>query len=105
MSSKAYVVPVDPKNPAGNAAPDVNPVTLWSLLPQPQKPAKVAQAVAAHLALYNFSLKASPPSAFDPRGTADVSNTLDISMNASSPDWDRGIVYANAQNLARTVSS
>jgi aminopeptidase len=41
MSSKAYVVPVDPKNPAGNAAPGVNPASLWSSLPQAQKPAKV----------------------------------------------------------------
>ncbi|KAG1750205.1 hypothetical protein EDB19DRAFT_1678900 [Suillus lakei] len=47
MSSKAYLVPVDPKNPAGIAAPGVNPVTLWSSLPQPQKPAKVARPTSS----------------------------------------------------------
>lgn len=169
MSSKAYVVPIDPKNPAGNAAPGVNPASLWSSLPQTQKPAKVgtshlfygtpafdvtalvslgegfdsktgdvrreivrkaigsgvksvkglgdgvseavidastdphAAAVAAHLALYNFSLKTSPPSAFDPRGMAGVPKKLKISTNTNSADWDRGVVYANAQNLARTL--
>jgi aminopeptidase len=41
MSSKAYVVPIDPKNPGGNAAPGVNPASLWASLPQAQKPAKV----------------------------------------------------------------
>ncbi|KAG2364786.1 leucine aminopeptidase [Suillus spraguei] len=169
MSSKAYVVPVDPKNPAGNAAPGINPASLWSSLPQAQKPAKVgtshlfygtpafdvtalvslgesfdsktgdvrreivrkaigsgvksvkglgdgisetiidasadphAAAVAAHLALYDFSLKTSPPSAFDPRGTVGVPKKLEISTNINSADWDRGVIYANAQNLARTL--
>jgi len=41
MSSKAYIIPVDPKNPAGNAAPGVDPASLWASLPQGQKPAKV----------------------------------------------------------------
>lgn len=169
MSSKAYIVPVDPQHPAGNAAPGVNPATLWSSLPQAQKPAKVgtshlfygtpaldvtalvslgegfdsksgdarreivrkavgsgvksvkglgdgvseavidastephAAAVAAHLALYNFTLKTSPPSAFDPRGTAGVPKKLNISTNISSADWDRGVIYADAQNFARTL--
>ncbi|KAG1724853.1 hypothetical protein EDB19DRAFT_1758180 [Suillus lakei] len=170
MSSKAYVVPVDPKNPAGHPAPGVNPAALWFSLLQAQKPAKVdmsllfygipvfdvtsfvslgegfhskagdvrreivckavgsdvesakglgdgvseavidtstdpqAATIAAHLVLYNFSLKTSPPSAFDPRGTAGVPKKLGISMNASSADWDRGVVYVNVQNLARTAT-
>lgn len=41
MSSKAYVVPINPQNPAGNAISGVDPATLWSSLPQAQKPAKV----------------------------------------------------------------
>ena len=41
MSSKGYIIPVDPKNPAGNAAPGVDPASMWASLPQVQKPAKV----------------------------------------------------------------
>src|SRR6267154_1530978 len=37
--------------------------------------------------------------------TEGVPKKLIISTNTSSADWDQGIVYANAQNLARTVSS
>jgi hypothetical protein len=50
-------------------------------------------------------LKTSPPSAFDPQGTAGVPKKFEISTNTNSADWDRGVVYANAQNLARTLSS
>ncbi|KAJ8584088.1 hypothetical protein M405DRAFT_827455 [Rhizopogon salebrosus TDB-379] len=169
MSSKAYVVPIDPKNPGGNAAPGVNPASLWASLPQAQKPAKVgtshlfygtpmpdvtalvslgdgfdsktgdarreivrkavgsgvksikglgdgisetvidastdphAAAVAAHLALYDFTLKTSPPSKFDPRGTEGAQKKFAISTNIGSADWDRGVICANAQNLARTL--
>jgi aminopeptidase len=63
------------------------------------------QAVTAHLELYNFLLKTSPPSVFDPWGTAGVPKKPEISTNTNSADLDRGVVYANAQNLARTVSS
>ncbi|OJA15858.1 hypothetical protein AZE42_11442 [Rhizopogon vesiculosus] len=169
MSSKAYVVPVDPKNPGGNAAPGIDPASMWASLPQAQKPAKVgtshlfygtprqdvtalvslgdgfdskagdarreivrkavgsgvksvkalgdgvseavidastdphAAAVAAHLALYDFTLKTSPPSRFDPRGTEGVPKKLAISTSIGSADWDSGVIYANAQNLARTL--
>ena len=41
MSSKAYVVPLDPKNPGQNAASNLNPATLWGTLPPTKKPAKV----------------------------------------------------------------
>lgn len=41
MSSKAYVVPLDPNNPGQNAASNVNPASLWATLPPTQKPAKV----------------------------------------------------------------
>ena len=41
MSSKAYVVPLDPKNPGQNAAPNVDPATLWGILPPTKKPARV----------------------------------------------------------------
>ncbi|KAG2100038.1 hypothetical protein BD769DRAFT_1677118 [Suillus cothurnatus] len=64
-----------------------------------------AAAVTAHLELYNFLLKTSPPSVFDPWGTAGVPKKPEISTNTNSADLDRGVVYANAQNLARTVSS
>ncbi|KAG6329095.1 hypothetical protein ID866_9995, partial [Astraeus odoratus] len=62
-----------------------------------------AAAVAAHLALYDFTLKTSPPSAFDPRATEPAPEKLNIKASAGSPDWDRGVIYAKAQNLARTL--
>jgi len=42
MSSKGYIIPVDPKNSAGNAAAGVDPASMWASLPQGQKPAKVS---------------------------------------------------------------
>jgi len=41
MSSKAYIIPVDPKNPAENAAPGVDPASTRASLPHGQTPAKV----------------------------------------------------------------
>lgn len=41
MSSKAYIVPIDPSNPTQNAASNANPATLWKTLPPSKKPAKV----------------------------------------------------------------
>ncbi|KAG6380599.1 cytosol aminopeptidase family [Boletus reticuloceps] len=171
MSSKAYVVPLDPKNPGQTATANVNPATLWSTIPPAQKPAKVgtshlfygvsggtdvtalvslgdafetkkggtrreivrkavgsgvksikalgdgiseaiidtstdphAAAVAAHLALYDFTLKTSPPSPFDPRKKEPAPEKPKLSPTATSADWDRGVVYATAQNLARTLA-
>ncbi|KAH0837767.1 cytosol aminopeptidase [Lanmaoa asiatica] len=186
MSSKAYVVPLDPQNPGQNAASNINPATLWETLPPSKKPAKVGTshlfygasggtdvtalvslgdafeakrgdarreivrkaigsgvksikafgegvseaiidastdphaagkildvscinfisqqtAVAAHLALYDFTLKTSPPSPFDPRKREPVPEKPKLSPIVKSADWDRGVVYANAQNLARTL--
>ena len=61
-------------------------------------------AVAAQLALYDFTLKTSPPSAFDPRKKELAPEKPKLSPIANSADWDRGVVYANAQNWARTVN-
>jgi len=63
-----------------------------------------AAAVAANLALYNFTLKTSPPSAFDPRNTESALAKLSFSPLEASKEWDRGVVYAEAQNLARTLA-
>ncbi|KAG8219237.1 hypothetical protein J3R82DRAFT_76 [Butyriboletus roseoflavus] len=186
MSSKAYVVPLDPTNPSQNAASNANPATLWGTLPPAKKPAKVGTshlfygatggtdvtalvslgdafeakkgdarreivrkavgsgvksikalgegvseaiidastdphaageildasyiafisyqtAVAAHLALYDFTLKTSPPSPFDPRKKEAAPEKAKLLPIATSADWDRGVIYANAQNLARTL--
>ncbi|KAL4070320.1 cytosol aminopeptidase family, catalytic domain-containing protein [Scleroderma citrinum] len=62
-----------------------------------------AAAVAAHLALYDFTLKTSPPSAFDPRKTEPAPERLRITASGNSADFERGVIYATAQNLARTL--
>ncbi|KAI6136054.1 cytosol aminopeptidase family, catalytic domain-containing protein [Pisolithus sp. B1] len=62
-----------------------------------------AAAVAAHLALYDFTLKTSPPSPFDPRPTERAREKLNLTASAASAEWDRGVIYAKAQNLARTL--
>ncbi|KIN94418.1 hypothetical protein M404DRAFT_35047 [Pisolithus tinctorius Marx 270] len=169
MSTKAYIVPIDPQNPTSSAVPTVDPAVLWSKLPPSQKPAKVgsshlfygvpgnnvtalvslgeafpdkkgnarrevvrkavgsgvksvktlgegvseavidvsldphASAVAAHLALYDFTLKTSPPSAFDPRPTKPAPEKFNLTASAASAEWDRGVIYAKAQNFARTL--
>ena len=60
-------------------------------------------AVAAHLSLYKFTLKTSPPSPFNPNLTESLPAKLTFAPLQSSNEWDRGVVYAKAQNLARTV--
>jgi hypothetical protein len=61
-------------------------------------------AVAAHLALYKFTLKTSPsPSRFDPNLAEPLPEKLEFSPLQESQEWDRGVIYAQAQNLARTV--
>ncbi|KAF8648438.1 hypothetical protein AX16_006282 [Volvariella volvacea WC 439] len=62
-----------------------------------------AAAVAAYLALYKFTLKTSPPSPFDPNLTEPIPPKLQFSPIEASKEWDRGAVYAEAQNLARTL--
>lgn len=61
-------------------------------------------AVAAHLALYKFSLKTDPPSAFRPGLHEAVPEQLKFEPLNASEEWDAGVVAAKAQNLARTVS-
>ncbi|KAJ7053822.1 cytosol aminopeptidase family, catalytic domain-containing protein, partial [Mycena amicta] len=53
-----------------------------------------ATAVAARLASYKFTLKTDSPSRLNARG---------IKALSASPEWERGIVYGEAQNLARTL--
>lgn len=60
-------------------------------------------AVAAHLALYKFTLKTSPPSPFNPNLTEPILEKLTFTPTQQSKDWDRGVIYAQSQNLARTV--
>ncbi|KAJ3799692.1 leucine aminopeptidase, partial [Lentinula aff. detonsa] len=62
-----------------------------------------ASAVAAHLALYKFSLKTSPPSPFNPNLKSPIPPKLEIKAIESSKEWDRGVTYAYSQNLARTL--
>ena len=61
--------------------------------------------MAAHLALYSFTLKTSPPSRFDPNQTEVISEKISLAPLQGSKEWDRGVIYAQAQNLARTVYS
>ncbi|KAF8195057.1 leucine aminopeptidase [Pholiota molesta] len=62
-----------------------------------------AAAVAANLALYKFTLKTSPPSAFNPNLTEPIAPKLTFTPLEASQEWNRGVVYAEAQNLARTL--
>ncbi|KAI0742211.1 leucine aminopeptidase [Daedaleopsis nitida] len=62
-----------------------------------------AAAVGAHLARYHFTLKTQPTSAFDPRLAKPLPETLSLSPRKPSSEWDTGAVYAEAQNLARTL--
>ncbi|KAK0466043.1 uncharacterized protein EV420DRAFT_1636626 [Desarmillaria tabescens] len=63
-----------------------------------------AAAVAAHLAQYSFTLKTSPnPSRFNPNLKEPIPEKLTLSPEQSSEEWDRGVVYAESQNFARTL--
>ncbi|KAJ7608200.1 leucine aminopeptidase [Roridomyces roridus] len=62
-----------------------------------------AAAVAAHLALYNFTLKTDPPSAFNPNLEEPMREKVSLKPLSASPEWEKGVVYAKAQNLARTL--
>ncbi|KAF6747034.1 cytosol aminopeptidase family, catalytic domain-containing protein, partial [Ephemerocybe angulata] len=64
-----------------------------------------AAAVAAHLALYKFTLKTSGgASPFDPRNTEPAKDKIAFAPVEASAEWDRGVVYAQSQNLARTLA-
>ncbi|KAG5338540.1 hypothetical protein C0989_007134 [Termitomyces sp. Mn162] len=60
-------------------------------------------AVAAHLALYKFSLKTKPPSPFNPNLKELLPEKMNLSPIQTSKEWERGVIYGKAQNLARTV--
>ncbi|TFK42262.1 cytosol aminopeptidase family, catalytic domain-containing protein [Crucibulum laeve] len=63
-----------------------------------------AAAVAAHLALYKFTLKTQPtPSPFNPNNKETIPEKISFSPLKASKEWDQGTVYAQAQNLARTL--
>jgi aminopeptidase len=62
-----------------------------------------AAAVGAHLSLYKFSLKTSPPSPFNPNLKEPIPEKISISPFRSSKEWERGVIYAQAQNFARTL--
>lgn len=60
-------------------------------------------AVAAHLAKYKFTLKTSPPSQYKPGEEKAVPQELSFQPVQDSKTWETGVVYAEAQNFARTV--
>lgn len=53
------------------------------------------------MAEYKFDLKTDPPSRFRPGSQIDKEITFEPLER--SKEWDRGVVYAEAQNFARTV--
>jgi len=61
-------------------------------------------AVAAHLALYAFTLKTDPPSRFNPNLKESIPEKITLKPIQESKEWNEGALYAYAQNLARTVS-
>ncbi|KAI0256218.1 cytosol aminopeptidase family, catalytic domain-containing protein [Lactifluus subvellereus] len=175
MSSKVFVLPLDPTSqPGSSVLPSVDAAQLWSTAPTGTKPAKVgttrifyntpladpgdinatavvslgegfngktrdarrelvrkavgsgvkhakelgdgakqiivdaspdahAAAVAAHLAKYKFTLKTSPPSPYQPGNESAVLQELSFQPLQDSQEWETGVTYAEAQNLARTL--
>ncbi|KAI0283682.1 leucine aminopeptidase [Russula aff. rugulosa BPL654] len=65
-----------------------------------------AAAVAAHLAKYKFTLKTSPPSPYKPGEEANVPQEISFQpiQGSGSKEWEAGVIYAEAQNLARTLA-
>lgn len=62
-------------------------------------------AVATHLAKYKFTLKTSPPSPYKIGEGQAVHEEFSFEPLQDSKEWETGVVYANAQNFARTVPS
>lgn len=60
-------------------------------------------AVAAHLALYNFDLRTQPGSLYKEYSGQDVQARFTFTPLTTSQEWDNGVKYASAQNVARTV--
>lgn len=44
MSTKAYIVPLDPQNPVSSVVPSVDTAALWAKLPPSQKLTKVGSS-------------------------------------------------------------
>lgn len=44
MSTKAYIVPLDPQNPVSGVVPSVDTAALWAKLPRSQKLTKVGSS-------------------------------------------------------------
>jgi hypothetical protein len=63
----------------------------------------VITAVATHLAKYKFTLKTSPPSPYKPGDEHSAPQELSFQPLQDSREWETGVIYAEAQNLARTV--
>ncbi|EPQ61358.1 hypothetical protein GLOTRDRAFT_125077 [Gloeophyllum trabeum ATCC 11539] len=173
MSSTAFIIPVDPKQPSSKAIPSLDLGRLWSAVPSGPSAPKVgttrifyntpaekdasnvtalaslgdtfsektgdarkelvrkavgsavkkvkelgeglnevaidasidphASAVAAHLAAYKFSLKTEGPNVYKPESGTHPPEPLTFHPLASSKEWDTGVIYAKAQNLARTL--
>ena len=55
------------------------------------------------MAKYKFTLKTDPPSAFKPDLKEPVPEKIKVEPLAKSKEWNTGVVYAEAQNFARTV--
>ncbi|KAI0782880.1 leucine aminopeptidase [Abortiporus biennis] len=62
-----------------------------------------ATAVAAHLSLYDFTLKTKAPSPFNPNNISPVPEKLKLKPSMDSKEWKEGVIYAESQNLARTL--
>jgi len=168
MSTKTYILPIDPEALTSHPTSQLDAAKLWSTIPASKKTLKVgstrvfygaplymgaivslgedfggkkgdarrevirkavgsavkevkdlveaqtavsidasadphAAAVAAHLALYKFSLKTDPPSAFKPGLKETIPDQLKFEPFFASKEWDTGVVVAKAQNLARTL--
>jgi aminopeptidase len=48
-------------------------------------------------------LKTTPPSRFNPNLKESIPDKFTLAPLEKSKEWDTGAVYAEAQNLARTV--
>ena len=55
------------------------------------------------MALYKFTLKTDPPSAFKPDLSNPIPEQLTFEPVTPSKEWDAGVIVAKAQNFARTV--
>ncbi|TCD59955.1 hypothetical protein EIP91_011013 [Steccherinum ochraceum] len=62
-----------------------------------------AAAVGAHLSMYNFDLKTDPASLYKGYRGADITGRLSFAPLVTAKEWDDGVTYAAAQNVARTL--